>query len=171
MRFSVLIFFAVLSFQGWAQLPEKWLGHYEGELTSLNLAGNESSYGMELIISARNDSSYNFTIIYGIEDTKQERAYLLIPDGKNHFLLDELNGIVIDMSLGNDRLVSVFEVKNSFLHVSYILTNNGLRFELTSSNPGVLSGGIETESEEKIPEVQSYKTVAFQFAILKRKKK
>lgn len=158
------------SFTVFSQLPEQWLGHFKGELTSINLAGKESKFGMELKISEREDSTYNFTIVYKAEGVHQERAYQLIPDGPNHFLLDELNGIVCDMSLGKDRLVSLFEVQDNLIHVSYILTKKGIRFELTSSMPAKTSGGLNNDNNEQIPEVQSYKTVSFQFAPLKRQK-
>lgn len=170
MRSSTLGIFIFISLISFSQLPDKWMGHYKGELISINLEGKETKFGMELIISERKDSTYNFTIIYSTTDVHQERAYRLIPDGTNHFMLDELNGIVVDMSLSNNRLVSFFEVQESFLHVSYILTKKGLRFELTSSTPSGKTGGIITENKEEIPEVQSYRTISFQFATLKRSK-
>jgi hypothetical protein len=163
-------FLFILSFGSYSQLPQEWIGHYVGELTSVNLQGKTSNYHMELKLNERKDSTYNFTIIYGEDSTRQERAYQLIPDGSNHFVLDEKNGILISMSLGNERLVSLFEVQENFLHVSYIFTENGLRFELTSSKPAGITGGTTTDSHEEIPLVTAYKTIAFQSAILKKQK-
>ena len=171
MRYTVLSILLLAGTLSLAQLPKKWMGKYKGELTSVNLAGQESQFGMELHISEKEDSTYNFTIIYTSGETKQERAYQLIPDGDNHFMLDEKNGIILDMSLGKDRLTSFFEVQGSYLHVNYIFTKKGLRFELTSSSKAEITGGIENEEGEKIPEVQSYKTISFQFASLKKQKK
>ncbi|MBD3638071.1 MAG: hypothetical protein HUJ25_12020 [Crocinitomicaceae bacterium] len=169
----VLLFFTLGSSISFSQLPEKWLGHYVGELSSVNLKGNTTQFHMELIISERSDSTYHFTIIYGdVDDSlRQERAYQLIPTSSSRFLLDEKNGIVLDMSLGNDRLVSVFEVNDNLLHVSYIKTKKGIRFELTSSVLTKITGGNTTDQGEEIPEVQSYSTVSFQYANLKLSKK
>lgn len=145
------------------------MGHYKGELVSVNLEGKESSFGMELLIKEVSDSTYDFTIIYSGDGVKQERAYQLYHKGPGHYLLDEKNGIILDMSYGKDRLVSFFEVQGNFIHVSYILEKKGIRFELTSSVSTQKTGGQTTEGEE-IPEVQSYTTVSFQFASLKRQK-
>lgn len=146
------------------------MGHFIGELTSVNLQGTETKFHMELKINERSDSSYNFTLVYGKDSLRQERAYQLIPDGKAHFILDEKNGILLDMSLGNGALVSVFLVQDNLLHVSYALSKKGIRFELTSSSTAKLTGGFANDMGEEIPYVQSYKTIAFQYAFLKRKK-
>lgn len=152
-----------------AQLTEKWMGDYIGTLTSTNLEGKTADFHMELHIAMNEDSTYNFTIVYGKDEQRQERAYLLIPSGKNKFVLDEKNGILLDMSLGPDRLTSVFEVQGSLLHVSYILEKKGIRFELTSSTEGAITGGNVSEDQE-IPSVTSYKTTSYQSAFLKRQK-
>ena len=171
MRNYIVGIFILLSLVSKAQLPSDWLGHYKGELTSVNLEGKESRFDMELIISEDKDSSYNFTIIYASGEVRQERAYQLIPDGKNHYLLDEQNGIVLDISQGKDRLVSFFNVQESYLHVCYIFTKKGMRFELTSSVKGKTNAKTTNENGEDIPAVYSYKTTSFQFAALKKLKK
>lgn len=169
MRVALIAILINLCTISYGQLPKNWFGHYKGELTSVNLEGKETSFGMELIIKELTDTTYSFTIIYTGEGVKQERAYQLISKGKGHFLMDENNGIILDMSYGKDRLVSFFEVKGSFLHVSYILEKKGIRFELTSSRASQKTGGTTNEGEE-IPEVQSYMTISFQYAWLKRQK-
>ena len=168
MRVLLLSLLFLFSTTAMSQLPKEWMGHYKGDLTSYNLKGDKSQFGMELILSEKKDSTYNFTIIYHVKDTTQERAYILIPDGKNKFKLDELNGIIVDINLLHNRLVSFFEVQKNFIHVSYIFGNDLLKFELTSSTLGAITGGVSNNEEEEIPLVQSFKTVAYQVAILKR---
>lgn len=149
------------------QLPDDWMGHYSGELKTINLNGERGKYHMELDISEISDSSYNFTIIYGQDSMRQERKYALHKEGNNHFMLDEKNGIVLDMSYGFKRLASVFEVQGNLLHICYIKTDYGIRFECTSSNKSAQTGGGEHAGAE-IPLVYSYKTSTFQVAQLKK---
>ena len=169
MRAALLATLLVFSTSSFSQLSSDWLGHFKGKLTSVNLEGNETEFGMELKIEEVKDSTYNFTIIYSGNGVQQERAYELYLKGPGHYLLDEKNGVIVDMSYGKDRLVSFFEIQDNFIHVSYILEKKGIRFELTSSVSTQKTGG-NTSEEVEVPEVQSYKTVSFQFASLKRQK-
>ena len=153
----------------YGQLSTDWIGQYKGTLKANGLNGKEVQFAMELHIAHIDDSTYSFTIIYGKDSLRQERAYLLEVQGENRFVLDEQNGINLPMSLINNRLVSVFEVQGSWIHVSYILKSKGIRFELTSSNFHEETGGGTADGEE-IPIVKSYLTSAFQYAELKKVK-
>ncbi|MEX1002214.1 MAG: hypothetical protein WDZ35_08885 [Crocinitomicaceae bacterium] len=170
LRFLLALFCVGLMLSGFSQLPKAWMGQYAGELSSINIQGEESTYAMELIIEVENDSAYAFTIIYGKDSLKQVRAYTLRQIGENRFMLDENNGIFLNMNLIGDRLFSVFEVEGNFLHLCYRKTKKGIDFELTSSRKAEISGGITHEDGEAIPAVQSYSVLAYQSAHLNRKK-
>lgn len=169
MRLPYTLTFVIILWQGFAsnaQLSTSWIGHYEGDLIATNVQGKESTFHMELDIDVLTDSSYTFTLIYGEDSLRQERAYKLIVSKPNQFILDEQNGIKLSMNLYGNKLISVFEVLNSTLHVTYTLNKKGIQYELTSSNPY-----METTATEEKTTVTSYKTLAEQRAFLKRSKK
>ncbi|UKN00483.1 hypothetical protein K6119_12150 [Paracrocinitomix mangrovi] len=171
MKLISSLFFTVISLMSFAQLPSDWMGHFEGELTSVNLAGKTANFHMELDIELNSDSTYNFTLTYGQDEQQQKRSYLLKKADQNHYTLDEQNGIELDMNFGNNRLVSVFEVQGNFLHVSYIKTKKGFKYELSSSKKAKKTGGEKDANGNEIPAVQSYNTLSFQYATLKKTKK
>lgn len=169
MRIVLSIFMLLIMEFSFCQLPESWLGKYEGTMESKDMNGLSFTYKMGMEISTLTDSSYTFLIIYGEDSSRQERSYLLYNNGPNKFVLDEQNGILLEMSYAFDRLVSVFEIQGALLHVSYIKQKKGIRFELTSSKKSFKTGDIEFEGD-KIPEIYSYITSSFQQAELKKVK-
>jgi hypothetical protein len=166
---NILFFLCLMGSSGFAQLPEDWQGTYEGELTSTDLNGLQISYKMGLTIQTKTDTTYDFILVYGEDSLRQERKYELYNNGANKFVLDEKNGVLLDMSLGFGKLTSVFDVQGSLLHVSYIKTKKGMRYELSSSKQAFKTGDTNFEGEQ-IPEIISYKTTSFQEAILKKQK-
>ncbi|MCB9223734.1 MAG: hypothetical protein H6582_06095 [Crocinitomicaceae bacterium] len=169
MRRVLIVLICTVSLISSAQLSANWLGKYSGELNSTDINGFQMTYHMELEIGILTDTSYTFNIIYGEDSTKQVRAYRLFNSGINHFIMDEQNGILLDMSYGFNRLTSVFEIEGAFLHISYVRTKKGISFELTSSKKSHNTGDKIHEGE-KIPLVTSYKTLVFQTAELKKMK-
>jgi hypothetical protein len=169
MKRSLILLMLISATFSFSQLSEDWFGKYRGELNTTSLSGISMTYNMEMEISAISDTSYNFIIIYGEDSTRQERAYQLYDNGPNHFILDEQNGILLDMSYGMDRLVSVFEIQGSVLHVSYIREKKGIRFELTSSKKSFQTGDNIHEGVKQ-PLIFSYNTSSFQEAYLKKLK-
>ncbi len=170
MRVLSLLFILILTSQSHAQLSEKWEGKFIGTLFSTNLENTVTDYEMELHIKLNTDYTYNWTIVYGKDSTRQERNYVLKPDGNNHFLLDEQNGIELHMSHSDNSITSVFDVQGNLLHVKYTLSKKGIMYELTSSNAKAETGGGKIEGQ-KVQTVYTYKTIAFQSAFLKRSKK
>lgn len=169
MRALYLLAFFFISQISYSQLSEDWFGKYTGQLETVDINGIQMSYHMELNISRATDTSYHFVIVYGEDSTRQERKYMLYDNGMNHFVLDEQNGIILDMSMGFNRLYSVFEIQGSLLHIAYIKEKKGIRFELTSSKVSFKTGNTE-ENGEKTPLIISYKTANFQQADLKKTK-
>jgi hypothetical protein len=169
MRFILFLLLFVTT-PSFAQLSDKWEGKFSGDLIATNLDNKVSDFHMELYVELQSDYTYKWTIIYGQDSTRQERKYILKPDGNNHFILDEQNGIELHMSHSENCITSVFEVQGNLLHVKYTLGKKGVLYELTSSNAKKTTGGGKDENANDIPEVHSYKTTAFQSAFLKRMK-
>lgn len=158
----------LLTTSSFAQLSDQWEGKFTGDLIATNLDNKVSDIYMELHIELQLDYTYKWTIMYGEDSTRKEKKYILKPDGNNHFILDEQNGIELHMSHSNNTITSVFEVQGNLLHVKYSLSKKGILYELTSSNEKKTTGGRQDDNGGEIPEVYSYKTSAFQSAFLKR---
>ncbi|NOQ70923.1 MAG: hypothetical protein GQ574_02915 [Crocinitomix sp.] len=165
-HFILLFFLPLLSF---GQISDKWEGHYSGELTS-NSKGGTNSYHMEIIFKQLNDSTYNWTIVYGQDSLRQERKYLLRKIDTYQYTVDEQNGIVLSTNLIQNTFISVFEVQGNLIHATYTFKKNKIYFKLTSSSARTETGDIKPseDNDESIPLVYSYASVAYQSAILKR---
>jgi len=170
MKYLLSLSILFITSSAFTQLSEKWEGKFTGTLFSTNLEDKVVDYQMELHIKMKSDYTYDWTIVYGSDSTRQEREYILKPDGKNHFMLDEQNGIALHMSHSDNSITSVFEVDGNLLHVKYNLSKKGIMYELTSSNGKAATGGGKIDGQ-KVQTVYTYKTIAFQSAFLKRQKK
>ncbi len=153
-------------FSSMAQLPEEWLGDYKGQLEITNYKGEVSEVYMELHIKTKSDSSHTFDIIYGKDTTRQERNYELIHDKENQFVMDEKNGIVLPLTLFNDRMISAFKVQDKAIQVSYTLQKKCITFRTTSSTKSIQSGG-----RNGTPKVEGYLPFVDQYGELKKYRK
>jgi hypothetical protein len=172
MKKIYLILLFLLPLVNYAQISEKWEGHYGGDLV-IKSKGKTSQYHMEIIFRQLNDSTYNWTIVYGQDSLRQERKYLLRKTDANQYVVDEQNGIVLSMNLIDKSFISAFEVQGNLIHARYTFKKNKIYFELTSSSSRSETGNINPplDNEENIPLVYTYETVAYQSATLKRIKK
>ncbi len=165
--FILLIFLPLCNY---GQISKKWEGHYVGKL-EIQSNGPTSHYNMELIFKQLNDTTYNWTIVYGEDSLRQERKYLLRKIDPHHYVVDEQNGIVLSSNLIHNTFISVFEVQGNLIHATYTFKKNRVYFELTSSSARAETGNINpsSDNEETIPLVYSYATVTCQNAVLKKK--
>ena len=87
------LFFILFISQLNAQDISGWLGHYSGDLKSESINGSTNVYHMELKIEAKNDSIFNWVIIYGEEgdNLRSERNYLLKRTSKKKIILSLMN--------------------------------------------------------------------------------
>jgi hypothetical protein len=159
----------LFSLSNYAQISEKWVGHYVGDL-EINSKSNTSHYHMEINFKQLDDSTYNWTIIYGEDSLRQERKYLLRHVKENEYVIDEQNGIVLSNNLIGATFISVFEVQGNLIHATYTFKKNKIYFELTSSSNKSETGNVKplADEEETIPLVYSYQTTTQQKAVLKR---
>lgn len=125
---------------------------------------------MEINFMQLNDSTYNWTIIYGEDSLRQERKCLFRQVKENEFVIDEKNGIVLSANLIGATFISVFEVQSNLIHATYTFKKNKIYFELTSSSTKSETGNVKplAADEETIPLVYSHETTTQQKAVLKR---
>jgi hypothetical protein len=123
---------------------------------------------MELRIQ-KGDSAGNYTwhIIYG-SAAEDSRPYLLKAKdaAKGHWVIDELNGIVLDQFLVGNKFCGAFTVQNSTIVNNYWMENGKMMIEFYSlaAKPINTTGNGTDES----PSVDSYRVGSYQKAVLNR---
>jgi hypothetical protein len=171
MRFyflAVLIFTGLMSAA--QNFPAQFIGHWEGELQWFQTGKKEpQKVKMQLTIKpADTVGHYTWQLVYG-EKSEDDRPYILKPvdTAKGHWVVDELNGIILDQYWVGNRFTSAFTVQNSTIIDSYWLENGNLvaEFYSVSSKPINTTGS----TNDDIPAVYSYATKSYQKAILKKK--
>lgn len=119
------------------KFPEDWYGSYSGELKLWNAEkGNHMSLPMVLEISKTEDSTktrwYSSSKYMGKDVIKD---YVIITHDslpKNHFLMDENNGIYLDHVLLDDAFYDYFEVSGTGLYGITRRVPEGIEFEIAS---------------------------------------
>jgi len=165
-KFIFILGFLTFSLVSFGQTLKDWEGHYYGSIKVMNLEGKNANYHMELIIGPEKDSSRAWTIIYGEDSTRQVRDYTLkYTPTQNLFDLDEHNGIILQMTLVDRTMYSVFMISNKLISVSYQLTENGIIYSLENVVKTTSTG----EGTEESPTVENYAVNLTQTTVLKKK--
>lgn len=150
--------------------PNDYIGKWKGTLEWYP-AGNPQPrlVNMELYILPSKDTAGQFSwhLTYG-SVSQDSRPYLLKPidTAKGHWLIDELNGIMLDQYWIGNRFIGSFTVGNSTIVNSYYIENGNMIVEFISYGAQALAKtGKGTEDS---PFVDSYAIKGFQRAVLKK---
>lgn len=152
----------------------EWMGDYAGDLILgfVNRPNDTIPVKFEFHEIAK-DSCWTYRMHY--ESKKygnMTKDYVIrvktIGDNQN-YILDELNGIVMELTLLNDCLYGFYEVMESNYVSTIRKVENGLFIELISSsrNYPLISSTIETQEEPGI-EAKSFKPILHQSVLLKK---
>ncbi len=149
-------------------LDPGWLGHWKGEL-AVQVKDRPPTVNMELVIAPLADGSgWEWTIIYGEGESRQVRAYVLLPgDRPGRYVMDERNGILLDMAFEQGALVSAFEVEGSLLVSREALAGDTIAYRIdtfAAAEPRSSSVG----DPKKPTVVKSYRPLGTQAATLRR---
>lgn len=152
------------------RFPEDWVGNWAGKLYIHSPKRAEPmEIDMQLNIQpADSADQWTWEIIYKTDSTTDKRPYLLKPIDRKigHYVIDELNDIILDGYQRGNSFYSRFEVQKNLIEITYHYYGKELVFELLSGkneNPN-LTGG----TSEDIPEVKSYPVSVGQRAFLRR---
>lgn len=148
-------------------LPKSWIGSWTGTLEIWNASGKTQEVAMELhIYPQANSKRWQWTIIYGEDDQRQERTYelLAINSSKGQYQIDEKNSIFLEANFINETMISRFEVQNNLITTTYRLQGENLIFEILVG-PG--NKPNKTGGKQDSPPVHTYPIRAIQKAILK----
>ncbi len=156
--------------------PRDFVGNWEGTLQLYNATkGNFQEVKMALNIRPLKDTAnggvgqYTYQLIYG-DASADNRPYRLVAvdSTKQHWIVDENDGIKLDGYFIDDTFVQIFTVEGVTLTCLDRLQKDGTIYhEILScrQKPVRTSGG----SSKDVPAVDSYPVLSTQKAILKRK--
>ena len=169
----VLLFLSTLSGAAFAQntannFPKLWLGKWKGMLDWYQGPVKRQSVEMELhILPTDSTDQYSWRLIYG-KQQKDNRPYILKPydKSKGHWLIDELNTIVLDQFLVGDRFCGSFTVEGNTILNTYTLSGDSLIVEFFNAQEKAIA--VTGGRDSTIPKVKTYGIRSFQRAVLKR---
>ena len=166
-----LICLATNLFSQPASFPSDWMGVWEGQLDIYRGPQKVDDLLMSLEVSPTDQADkYNYFITYGVgEDALRPYSIKLLDSAKGHFVLDEHNGIAIDMFLIGNRLVSTFEVMGSLIQTMTYRSGDKLIYEIIAGDFNAPSmSGDTIMGADTIPAVQAFPMRALQRAELTR---
>lgn len=175
MRFIIIVLLLFWS-KGFAhaQFPENWIGKYGGTmyLNSLNAPKDSVIVTLE-IIELKKDSAWTYTMGYKSEKfgdiLKDYKILKITKENTTDYLMDENNGILLEMTFFDDVFYEYFEVENMIYSTRMSKSPNGIEFEIIGSNNEAtkISVSVPQEEENTQFEVKSYKPLFAQKVLLK----
>lgn len=150
--------------------PQDFIGKWKGTLQWFRTGNPQpQQVNMELYILPSKDTAgqYSWHLIYGSPNA-DSRPYVLkaIDSAKGHWVIDEVNGIILDQYWVGNRFSGSFTVQTSTIVNSYFIENGQMIVEFISygAKPLATTG----KGNEDSPFVDSYSVKAFQRAVLKK---
>lgn len=148
------------------KFPNSYFGKYKGDLI-ISSDNGQQQIPMEFhLLAADSIGKFDYTIIYGEEESKQIRSYTLFEKdaSKGKYLLDENNGIQLGARVVENRIYFLFEVMGSLITTYITFGEDHLIFEVVAAQTEnkLVSGGLS----EDIPAVNSYPINVVQRAVL-----
>ncbi len=152
---------------------DNWEGTYQGEMiVGITNRSNDSLNVKFELLPIETDSSWTYKMTY---DSKRYgiivKDYEIHRDGNSttNFLLDEKDGIIIEMSLMNDCFYDMFEVMDQLYAITMRKVGNSIHFDLfTASKKKAMITNSDEDDEGISYEVKSYKPMQHQTVILNR---
>lgn len=172
--FITLILFltVVTSFaQNKHSFPKDFIGHWQGTLQWYSQGADTArTVNMELDIKPHPDSAgqYTWHIVYG-QPGQDSRPYVLKPidAAKGHWVIDEINGIILDQYWIGGKFAGAFTVGTVTIVNSYWIENGQLQVEFYAYPPKPLA--TTGKGTEESPKVDSYQIRSYQRAVLSKK--
>lgn len=136
-----------------AQFPQAWIGNYSGTMTISNLGAPTDSVKVTLVIGElKKDSVWSYQMHYfSNRYGKIEKNYQIVrtDDNWQNFIMDELNGIELQMSYMNDSFYEFFEVDKILYATTTRKMGNTILFEIFGAPK---DSGKEMYSEQQADE-------------------
>ena len=167
----ILIYSTIICTQAQSTFPAAWIGEWKGTLHWYSNGKSEpKKVDMQLNIKPVADSVgvYTWHLVYG-KATEDSRPYQLrlVDSAKKQWVIDEMNGILIDQYFVGTKFSGAFSVGKSVILNTYWIENNELHVEFYSHplEPARTSGN----GTDDIPFVKAYEIRSYQKAVLTRR--
>ncbi|MDC8003136.1 hypothetical protein POV27_03685 [Aureisphaera galaxeae] len=150
------------------QFPNDYLGIYTGTL-HIDAERGKQDIPMEFHLTETDSTGvYNYILVYGAGDKRQERNYTLIEKDpkKGIYAVDENNGIILDDKVIDNRMYALFEVGGNLLTTFITFEKDHMVFEIVFA-PKDRKNVTYAEGEEQT-EVISYPITTVQRAVLQK---
>lgn len=148
--------------------PQAFIGNWKGKLQWFVTGKLTQEFTMQLRIQPA-DSAGKFTwqIIYG-DSGKDNRPYLLrsIDTAKGHWVIDELDGIVLDSYIYGNCIHSAFTVQGNTIVDNYCIENGRMQVEFLSIK--LTDKNQSGKGTDETPFVDSYRIGSYQRGVLNR---
>jgi hypothetical protein len=168
MKLRLLYIILLSSFTGKAQFPEDWIGSYSG---TMYLSSNASVYDsidvqlelQELIVKKR----WSYKMTYNsARFGEMIKDYEIILDS-NGYLMDEQNGLYIEMAYMKDVFYEFFEVGEMLYSCTMRRIENGILFEIFgASSTSTRTSNTEADEQGIQYTVVNYKPLFAQTVLL-----
>ncbi|BCY28499.1 hypothetical protein [Flavobacterium okayamense] len=151
-----------LSFGQEKNFPDDFLGNYKGKLEIVSAKGKQE-IDMEFHFTKTDTiGTYKYVLVYN----NQPRNYFLIEKdkAKGQYIIDENNGILLQASVFDNGIFSMFEVNGSLITTTEKFYDDYMDFEIMFTN----TNKVETTGKgtEEIPTVKVYPILGTQRARL-----
>ena len=160
--YIVTLFIFELGFTQTKTFPDAFLGTYKGKLEIVSAKGKKE-IDMEFHFTKTDTiGTYKYVLVYN----KEPRNYFLIEKDKTtgNYIIDENNGILLQASVFDNSIYSMFEVNESLITTTEKFYDDYMDFEIMFTNTSkVITTGKGTE---EIPEVKVYPILGTQKALL-----
>lgn len=167
---SLLLIVIVAGYAPHAQnnFPADFTGHWKGTLNWYPAGAKEpKQVNMELHVLPSKDTAgqYTWNLVYG-KPSEDNRPYILKPidTAKGHWMIDELNGILLDQYWIGNVFSGAFSVQNTTIVNTYRIENGRMKIQFIAyATKAVATTGKGTEDS---PLVDSYGVRSYQEAVL-----
>lgn len=154
------------------KFPDDWLGKYQGNLELFNAEkGKTMELPMTVIISETDTANrwhwYSKVLYNGNEIIKDYALFRHDSMPKNHFIMDENNGILLDRVLNDDAFYDYFEVGNLGLYGITRKVGDNIHFEIASFPLSSKTYSTYQGQEFEVDTVTSFKVINTQKVLLK----
>jgi hypothetical protein len=148
--------------------PKNFIGNWVGTMQWMVAGKPTQNFKMQLHIQPTDSvGQYTWQIIYGDKE-QDNRPYILKPvdSAKQHWMVDELNGIILDTYIHGNCAHGAFTVQGNTIVDNYCVDGNRMLVEFLSVKLGEKkqSGNNTPDS----PNVDSYRIASYQKGTLKR---
>lgn len=168
MRLLLFVFFLFPVLNLHAQFPETWLGSYSGTMYLSGSKGVFDSLQVDLVIETiETGSSWTYKMAYKSDRFGESVKDYVIRKDTSSFVMDEQNGILIEMFYSNDVFYEFFEVSEMHFASTMRKVNGSILFELFGTSVDVTkTTKTEPDEENNVFTVLSRKPQFAQIVIL-----